>query len=85
MADTKTPGVGERQTVSDLSQSLQIGISQLSAMLAVTYGSDNFRELSDHVQDHFLWGLHDKAESLLRMSESLCSSLVGSDVEVRHG
>lgn len=84
MADTKTLGAGERQSLADLSQSLQIGLSQLSAMLVVTYGSENFRELSDGVQDRFLWGLHDKAEALEKMAQALASALVQFRGEVGH-
>ncbi|RIX41517.1 MAG: hypothetical protein D3M94_19850 [Rhodocyclales bacterium GT-UBC] len=76
---------GERQSLADLSQSLQIGLSQLSAMLVVTYGSESFRELADDVQDRFLWGLHDKSEALEQMAEALTSALVRFRGEVSHG
>lgn len=85
MAKQQAPGAGERQSLADLSQSLQIGLSQLSAMLAVTYGSENFRELADDVQDSFLWGLHDKAESLEQTAQALASALVRFRGEVCHG
>jgi hypothetical protein len=71
----------------DLSQSLQIGISQLNAMLFATYGDsgDRFRELNDEIQDFFMWGLQEKAASLARMAEDLSSALLGTREEVPHG
>lgn len=84
MTEQNTLGADKRQSLADLSQSLQIGLSQLSAMLVVTYGSDNFRELADDVQDRFLWGLHDKAEALEQMAQALASALVQFRGEVSH-
>lgn len=72
--------------VVELAQTLQIGLSQLNAMLFATYGESGecLRGLRDDIQDYFMWGLQQKAAELAEMAETLLLKAMESPSEVGH-
>lgn len=83
---TSTPGLYQlRNDVSAMDLIDQVGtrLSQLTAMLMMTYGEggEAFRSLNDDHQDNYLWGCFDLATE----SKQLFDRISAKHVEVRHG
>jgi hypothetical protein len=47
---------------------------QLSAMLVVTYGGEDFATFSEEVRQNYMWACHDLAKDIERLASEIASS-----------
>lgn len=57
----------------DIADTLNAKLSQLTAMLAVTYGcgGPTFREFNDEIQDNYMWACSDLADECRELFSAL--------------
>lgn len=83
MADTKTLGAGERQSLIEQAEHLHTRLIQLHASLVMTYGEpgESFRLLANDIQDNYMWGLTDRCDALADLAAELSSAIASNGAE----
>lgn len=93
MATSKSipPASGNAVTLSpnrdifDLQDIVETKARQLHALLAMTYGEENIRVMSDQLQDTYLWACYDMAADIVQALDDLSERRRTQAVEVQHG
>lgn len=69
--------LGALRSVCEQAEELTQRLTQLDAMVAVTYGEQGeaFRNMNDNLQDNFLWGVSTITEQLQKASEKLARDI----------